>query len=480
MQIHQLKHTQPQIHSDTHTPLSLSVSHYLPQIHFRSLNITVTLFNTCARIHSLAPSSLPTAGKALNDLFLFNVTTTSLDLIDVASAVPSERYAFGFAGAQGKAYLLGGKAFIKADTVSWVEKMGGFSNLNENARVLSIANDDLWEFDLQLRGWSRLSESMAFDLQCEDHPFEYYDASSLETASMAHYNWYFFCENYPGMSEFALIYQPSGRLRFVGGHSSGNSGVHVWGEFNLQTLSWSLGAEKDSFITIAGGDDCISPEDWDAYVDTYGSGSGFPVFEELDTDGDLCISEADFGCECSSEGSEEDSQEHCDQCRSMYSSIAGGDDCISPEDWDAYIDGQGDGGGDGGGDGSDSADFSACSDDQFICCSGPCCSDIGSDEISDGPGHYGDSETCKWRFVSPSDAFSLSFLDFNTESGFDYVRIYHCDDVAAESCAEVASLDGDLTGSTDTYNSPASGIMKLVFASDSSETREGFVAQCKH
>ena len=33
---------------------------------------------------------------------------------------------------------------------------------------------------------------------------------------------------------------------------------------------------------------------------------------------------------------------------------------------------------------------------------------------------------------------------------------------------------------TDTYNSPASDIMKLVFTSDSSETREGFVAQCKH
>jgi hypothetical protein len=298
--------------------------------------------------------------------------------------------------------------------VSWVEKWGGFSRLHESLRVLSIANDDLWEFDLQLRSWSRLSESMWFDLQCDSlHSVERYDASSLETASMAQYNWNYFCEDFSGMSEFALIYQPSGRLRFVGGHSSRNNGVHVWGEYNLQTQSWSLGAEKDSFITIAGGDDCISPEDWDAYVDTYGSGSG-------------------------------------------------------------------DGGGDGGGDGSDSADFSACSDDQFICCSGPCCSDIGSDEISDGPGHYGDSETCTWRFVSPSDAFSLSFLDFNTESGFDYVRIYHCDDVAAESCAEVASLDGDLTGSTDTYNSPASGIMKLVFASDSSETREGFVAQCKH
>ena len=179
--------------------------------------------------------------------------------------------------------------------------------------MLSIANDDLWEFDLQLRGWSRLSESMAFDLQCEDHPFEYYDASSLETASMAHYNWYFFCENYPGMSEFALIYQPSGRLRFVGGHSSGNSGVHVWGEFNLQTLSWSLGAEKDSFITIAGGDDCISPEDWDAYVDTFsgdengqsdgggqdGSGSYDSCQVKFDMTCEQTLDSSDAICQCS-------------------------------------------------------------------------------------------------------------------------------------------------------------------------------------
>ena len=160
---------------------------------------------------------------------------------------------------------------------------------------------------------------------------------------------------------------------------------------------------------IAGGDDCISPEDWDAYIDGSsdrepppfedvsggdecisredfdaafvvdqdsldwdsfpggmtndncldrnefadvwsnadlgfgdhggqdGSGSHYPAFEDLDADGDLCISEAEAGCPCSSEGSEED----CDRC-SELSAIAGGDDCISPEDWDAYIDGSSD------------------------------------------------------------------------------------------------------------------------------------------
>jgi hypothetical protein len=52
----------------------------------------------------------------------------------------------------------------------------------------------------------------------------------------------------------------------------------------------------------------------------------------------LCISEAEAGCPCSD----------CEHC-SELGAIAGGDDCISPEDWDAYIDGQSDGGGDGGG-----------------------------------------------------------------------------------------------------------------------------------
>ena len=86
-----------------------------------------------------------------------------------------------------------------------------------------------------------------------------------------------------------------------------------------------------------------------------GGGSPFLAFEDLDSDGDLCISGAEAGCPCSLEGS----QEECDQCsHSLISNIARGDDCISPEDWDAYIDGLSDGGGDGGGDGSDSGDFS--------------------------------------------------------------------------------------------------------------------------
>ena len=130
--------------------------------------------------------------------------------------------------------------------------------------------------------------------------------------------------------------------------------------------------------------------------------------------------------------------------------------------------------------GSGSADFSVCADSELICCSGPCCSDIGPDEISDGPGNYGNSETCSWRFVSTSGPFTLSFSDFRTERGWDFVRIYNCDDVEAQSCTEVASLHGDLTGTTGTYDSPASGIMKLVFTSDGGVTEDGFVAQCKH
>ena len=113
------------------------------------------------------------------------------------------------------------------------------------------------------------------------------------------------------------------------------------------------------YSAIAGGDGCISPEDWDAYIDGLGDGGGdgggdgsgdgdgsggdgggspFPAFEDLDSDGDLCISEAEFFCE--------------GPCSSDHSTIAGGDGCISPEDFNAYIGGLGDEGGDGSGDGS--------------------------------------------------------------------------------------------------------------------------------
>ena len=59
----------------------------------------------------------------------------------------------------------------------------------------------------------------------------------------------------------------------------------------------------------------------------------FLVFEDWDTDGDSCISEAEMDCPCSADNAQH-SQDDCDQCRSYYSTIAGDGDCISPEDWD--------------------------------------------------------------------------------------------------------------------------------------------------
>ena len=147
--------------------------------------------------------------------------------------------------------------------------------------------------------------------------------------------------------------------------------------------------EPPPFEDVSGGDECISREDFDAafvvdqdspdwdslpggmtndncldrneFADVWsnaglgfddhggqdGSGSHYPAFEDLDADGDLCISEAEAGCPCSSEGSQDD----CDRC-SELSAIAGGDDCISPEDWDVFTSGSVHGGGDGSDDGS--------------------------------------------------------------------------------------------------------------------------------
>ena len=52
---------------------------------------------------------------------------------------------------------------------------------------------------------------------------------------------------------------------------------------------------------------------------------------------------------------------------------------------------------------------------------------------------YGNDETCQWRIRS-SSSFTLSFTRFNTESRFDFVKIYECQDAETESCSEVDSL----------------------------------------
>lgn len=106
-----------------------------------------------------------------------------------------------------------------------------------------------------------------------------------------------------------------------------------------------------------------------------------------------------------------------------------------------------------------------------VSCSGPCCDRMPGQSVSSGPvdGRYGNDEICEWR-LSSSSMFMLIFTRFNTEVDSDFIKIYGCDD------EEMASLSGDLTGSTGTYSSQVCGVMRVVFTSDGSGTKNGFEA----
>jgi len=121
--------------------------------------------------------------------------------------------------------------------------------------------------------------------------------------------------------------------------------------------------------------------------------------------------------------------------------------------------------------------WASCDSNALVCCLGPCCSRVSGQTVATGSNtqQYGNNETCQWRIRS-SSSFTLSFVRFNTEADYDFVKIFECQEAMTESCSRVGSLSGDLSGSTDTYSSPGSGIMKVVFTSDSSTTKTGFEA----
>ena len=192
--------------------------------------------------------------------------------------MPTPRYAFGFAASpHGKAYVFGGKAFSKKDTGSWVTMEGGYGSIAPQTRGLALANDDLWELDLHLKNWSQLSQSMYFGLGCHHFgqqlmilPGESVLSAETrcENGCDAVTDYYLathgFCENYAGMSDFALVYQPGGSLRFLGGFwgttwalgggsryrkSVSGRGLLAWGEYTPASRTWRLWNESQTLTT---------------------------------------------------------------------------------------------------------------------------------------------------------------------------------------------------------------------------------------
>ena len=88
-----------------------------------------------------------------------------------------------------------------------------------------------------------------------------------------------------------------------------------------------------------------------------------------------------------------------------------------------------------------------------------------SGTITDGPQAYGDSMHCEWQIQSEMQ-ISLSFSSFDTEAYYDYVKVY-----------EGPTLLGSFNGSALPAPLTArSGSMRVLFFTDGSVTREGFMA----
>ena len=86
-------------------------------------------------------------------------------------------------------------------------------------------------------------------------------------------------------------------------------------------------------------------------------------------------------------------------------------------------------------------------------------------------GNYGNNENVEWTIMVPDgQVVRLDFYTFNTESGYDYVRVY---DGCTTGDPSIGSYSGD--------NIPASilstrNALLIQFTSDFSGTRQGFSA----
>jgi hypothetical protein len=78
--------------------------------------------------------------------------------------------------------------------------------------------------------------------------------------------------------------------------------------------------------------------------------------------------------------------------------------------------------------------------------------------------------------IAPTRAtnITVTFTSFSTEEGYDYVRLFACEDA---SCAS-AQMFGELTGEYDSEQSFSSGasVVLVEFTSDGSVQGDGFTA----
>jgi hypothetical protein len=115
-----------------------------------------------------------------------------------------------------------------------------------------------------------------------------------------------------------------------------------------------------------------------------------------------------------------------------------------------------------------------------VTCSGtcPCGGSHGpsSGSISDGPGNYGNSQTCSWLVASSYPAnIMIAFSSFDTESGKDFVTINECSSASCATRRQLAMLSGSAVNASTVYTA-STGFLEVVFSTDDSGTGAGFEA----
>jgi hypothetical protein len=85
-------------------------------------------------------------------------------------------------------------------------------------------------------------------------------------------------------------------------------------------------------------------------------------------------------------------------------------------------------------------------------------------------GEYTDDKQCSWKITS-NTKIGLYFKTFQTESGYDYVRVY---DGGSSSARSIGNYSGS---ALPPYITSSSNQLYITFTSDASTTNKGFAAK---
>ncbi len=100
-----------------------------------------------------------------------------------------------------------------------------------------------------------------------------------------------------------------------------------------------------------------------------------------------------------------------------------------------------------------------------------------SGTLSDGSGTspYSHLANCEWIIAPPGTVqTNITFTEFSTQANKDFVRVFEClDTTCIQQPKQLAALSGTLSG---TVVTSGTGIMKVVFTSDSDVNSAGFSA----